>query len=39
MQLLNLNARIPLCGLISEYNATEPAPGPNLRPLLSTACS
>ena len=34
MQLLNLNARIPLCGLISEYNATEPAPGPNLRPLL-----
>jgi NADPH-dependent curcumin reductase CurA len=34
MQLLNLNARIPLCGLISEYNATEPVPGPNLRPLL-----
>ncbi|MGH7383985.1 MAG: NADP-dependent oxidoreductase [Candidatus Rokuibacteriota bacterium] len=34
MQLLNMNARIPLCGLISEYNATEPAPGPNLRPLL-----
>jgi NADPH-dependent curcumin reductase CurA len=34
MQLLNLNARIPLCGLISEYNATEPGPGPNLRPLL-----
>ena len=34
MQLLNQNARIPLCGLISEYNATEPMPGPNLRPLL-----
>lgn len=34
LQLLNQNARIPLCGLISEYNATEPAPGPNLRPLL-----
>jgi NADPH-dependent curcumin reductase CurA len=34
MQLLNMNARIPLCGLISEYNATEPVPGPNLRPLL-----
>jgi NADPH-dependent curcumin reductase CurA len=34
MPLLNLNARIPLCGLISEYNATETVPGPNLRPLL-----
>jgi len=34
MTLLNQNARIPLCGLISEYNATEPGPGPNLRPLL-----
>jgi NADPH-dependent curcumin reductase len=34
MQCLNQNARIPLCGLISEYNATEPAAGPNLRPLL-----
>jgi hypothetical protein len=34
MQLLNVNARIPLCGLISEYNATEIGPGPNLRPLL-----
>ena len=31
---LNQNARIPLCGLISEYNATESTPGPNLRPLL-----
>src|SRR4026209_3009832 len=28
--LLNQNARIPLCGLISQYNATEPTPGPDL---------
>jgi hypothetical protein len=34
MTQLNQNARIPLCGLISEYNATEVGPGPNLRPLL-----
>ena len=34
MVLLNQNARIPLCGLISEYNATEIGPGPNLRPFL-----
>jgi NADPH-dependent curcumin reductase CurA len=34
MTLLNHNARIPLCGLISEYNATGSTPGPNLRPLL-----
>ena len=34
MTLLNQNARIPLCGLISEYNATDSTPGPNLRPLL-----
>jgi NADPH-dependent curcumin reductase len=34
MTMLNQNARIPLCGLISEYNATEIGPGPNLRPLL-----
>lgn len=25
---VNLNARIPLCGLISTYNAEEPLPGP-----------
>jgi NADPH-dependent curcumin reductase CurA len=25
---VNLNARIPLCGLISSYNAQEPVPGP-----------
>ncbi len=34
LQLINQNARIPLCGLISEYNATELQPGPNLRSLL-----
>ncbi|HWT83346.1 MAG TPA: hypothetical protein VN648_31635, partial [Candidatus Methylomirabilis sp.] len=27
-------ARIPLVGLISQYNAAEPPPGPNLMPLL-----
>jgi NADPH-dependent curcumin reductase CurA len=31
---INLGARIPLVGLISEYNAITPPPGPNLRPLL-----
>ncbi|HYM24023.1 MAG TPA: NADP-dependent oxidoreductase, partial [Vicinamibacterales bacterium] len=30
---LKQGARIPLCGLISEYNSAA-APGPNLRPLL-----
>ena len=34
LQLINLNARIPLCGLISEYNAVEPPSGQNWRPLL-----
>ncbi len=34
LRLVNQNARIPLCGLISEYNTTPPPPGPNLRPLL-----
>ncbi len=28
LSLLNLKARIVLCGLISQYNATEPVPGP-----------
>ncbi len=27
-KLMNLNGRIPTCGLISQYNATEPVPGP-----------
>ncbi len=34
LPLLNLGARIPLVGLISQYNATEMPPGPNLMPLL-----
>jgi NADPH-dependent curcumin reductase len=34
LRLINRGARIPLCGMISEYNAAEPPPGPNLRPLL-----
>ena len=34
LRVINKGARIPLCGVISEYNATENAPGPNLRPLL-----
>lgn len=31
--LLNVHARIPLCGVIAEYNLTTPRPGPSL-PLL-----
>jgi NADPH-dependent curcumin reductase len=34
LALINPGARIPLCGLISEYNATEPQRGPSLRPIL-----
>src|SRR5438552_8702493 len=34
LRLLNQNARIPLCGLVSQYNATELPPGPNLGPIL-----
>ena len=34
LQLINLGARIPLVGLISQYNATEMPSGPNLMPLL-----
>ena len=34
LRVLNQGARIPLCGMISEYNATENPPGPNLRALL-----
>jgi NADPH-dependent curcumin reductase CurA len=32
--MLNLNARVPLCGLISEYNSAEPEPGPPLSRVL-----
>jgi NADPH-dependent curcumin reductase len=34
LSVINRGARIPLCGLIAEYNATEAMGGPNLRPLL-----
>jgi len=34
MRVLNRGARIPLCGMISEYNATEIPGGPSMRPLL-----
>ena len=34
MKVLNRGARIPLCGLIAEYNTTSNPGGPNLRPLL-----
>ena len=32
LPLLNPFARVPVCGLIAQYNATGPAPGPNLLP-------
>ena len=35
LRFINRGARIPLCGLISQYNATEPPSGPNLAPLLT----
>jgi NADPH-dependent curcumin reductase len=34
LQQINLGARIPLVGLISQYNATSAPSGPNLMPLL-----
>jgi NADPH-dependent curcumin reductase CurA len=34
LRLINVGARIPLCGLISQYNAVETPAGPDLRPLL-----
>jgi NADPH-dependent curcumin reductase CurA len=35
--LLNTFARVPVCGLISQYNATEIPPGPNRLPQLFRA--
>ncbi len=35
LPLLNAKARIPLCGLIANYNATELPPGPDRTPLLT----
>jgi NADPH-dependent curcumin reductase CurA len=34
LPLFNTFARIPVCGLIAQYNATELPPGPNRLPLL-----
>jgi len=34
LPLLNPAARVPVCGLISQYNATTPPPGPDRTPLL-----
>ncbi len=34
LRVINRGARIPLCGMISEYNATGNPAGPNLRSLL-----
>jgi NADPH-dependent curcumin reductase len=34
LRLINPFARIPLCGIISQYNATELPAGPNLAPVL-----
>ena len=34
LRVINKGARIPLCGMISEYNATASEPGPSLRPVL-----
>jgi NADPH-dependent curcumin reductase CurA len=35
LPLLNPKARIPLCGLVAHYNATELPPGPDRLPLLA----
>ncbi len=37
LPLLNTFARVPVCGLISHYNATELPPGPNYVPQLMAA--
>jgi len=34
LRLINVNARIAICGLISQYNAAELPAGPNLAPIL-----
>lgn len=35
LRRINLHARIPLVGLISQYNDVKPSPGPNLGSLIS----
>ena len=37
LPLLNAFARVPVCGLVAQYNATELPPGPNQVPLLMRA--
>ncbi len=37
LPLFNAFARVPVCGLIAQYNATELPPGPNQVPLLMRA--
>src|SRR5262245_33298072 len=37
LPLLNTFARVPVCGLIAQYNATEPPPGPDRVPALLMA--
>jgi len=34
LQRMNLHGRIPTCGLISQYNASEPVPGPSSYPMI-----
>ncbi|HVV93595.1 MAG TPA: NADP-dependent oxidoreductase [Hyphomicrobiales bacterium] len=34
LPLLNTHARVPLCGLVSSYNATEPPAGPDRSPAM-----
>jgi NADPH-dependent curcumin reductase len=35
LRRINVHARIPLIGLISQYNAGKPSPGPDLHPVLT----
>jgi NADPH-dependent curcumin reductase CurA len=37
LPLLNDFARVPVCGLVAHYNATEPPPGPDRTPALMRA--
>lgn len=34
LPLLNLHARVPVCGFIAHYNDVAPPPGPDRRPAL-----
>ncbi len=37
LPLLNIGARVPVCGVIAHYNDAAPPPGPDATPLLLTA--